>query len=395
MRVTIAPDSFKGSLSATDVAEAMAAGMQGVWPQCEFMLCPMADGGEGTAEVLLTRGGTRVVTASVDIFGRPSPAFWVRYGRTALVEAAVGSGYQPVERRIADGVATTSLGTGLLIAAALRDPDVDEVFVALGGTGSTDGGMGLLSALGAEFWDAQGTPLPPYGTSLPLVRSVQIQPAGKPLVGLYDVDSKLVGRNGAVRMFGPQKGVPATMLSPLDAAMRRFAECVRHHGRENWAARAGAGAAGGMGFGILAAGGRLRPGAPQVAEWVGLDRAIGQSDWVITGEGKIDAQTARGKVVGLVAERAAARNVPVAALVGGRGAGADLLYKAGLSVIYPILPGPVTLTEALREARQYITDGAMHLAWAIERCWRPRTGPLFPEDEEDTERTGLTGLHDN
>lgn len=361
MRIVVAPDSFKGSLSASAVADAVLEGLTSAMPKVEVITCPMADGGEGTADILINLGGTRVAAATVDIYGRPLTGYWVRYGSIALVEAAVASGFILPEHRIRDGIRTSSEGTGRLIRHALEDPAVNTVFVALGGSGSTDGGMGLAAALGAEFRDGQGRLLEPSGAMLGKVRAVRLPQLAKPVVGLYDVDSALIGPLGAVRMFGPQKGVPVEALDDMDQAMEQFSRVVCREGQTDWAERPGAGAAGGMGFGLLAVGATLRPGGEQVALWTGLDEKIDWAQWVVTGEGRIDAQTARGKVVGIVARHARARSRPVVALVGGRGAGADAMYEQGVHLIYPLVPGPMTLTEAVSRTPELLREAAFHL----------------------------------
>lgn len=364
MRITIAPDSFKGSLPANEVARAISEGIKARVPEAQLRICPMADGGEGTAAVLLAKGASRVPVTVVDAAGSPNEGYWVRYGHIAVVEAAVGSGYRP---HAESGNDTTSLGTGQLIAHALNDSQVEEVYVALGGTGCTDGGIGLMYALGAVARDGEGQALSPTGSSLGQVRTVSLCRPSKPIIGLYDVASPLCGPYGAVRMFGPQKGIAARDLQPMDEDMARYARLVEKVIGHDYAGVAGAGAAGGMGFAILAMGGELRPGAAQVAEWTGLYEALDETDWVITGEGRIDAQTLQGKVVGWIASQAQLHHIPAVALVGGRGHGAEALYSHGLAMIYPILDGPLSLEDAIGQTPHLLRDAAGHVALTLQQ----------------------------
>lgn len=364
--ILVAPDSFKGSLPAAQVAQSLIQGLSRVMPNSQYVSLAMADGGEGTGTVVEQLGGVRVSAPSVDIFGDFSQKYWIRWGRTALVEAAVGSGFVPQQTQSDHrGEHTTSYGTGLLIAAARADPSIDKVIVALGGTGSTDGGMGLLTALGARFEDADGHAVTHFGDNLARVTRFVAPRQGKPLVGLYDVQVPLVGARGAVRQFGVQKGIPLDALDRINRAMTHYGQCVQRGHGEDWLNKPGAGAAGGMGFGILAAGGDLEPGAETVARWCGLETHLQRADWVITGEGRMDTQTHEGKVVGTVVRYAARYHKPVIAVVGSRINDLTRLHQRGLTFVMPLVSGPMGLTEAMDTAPQLLSLVGEELGWLL------------------------------
>ncbi|PSR29820.1 MAG: glycerate kinase [Sulfobacillus thermosulfidooxidans] len=367
MKILVAVDSFKGSLSSLDAGRAIASGLLEVFPSWDIRVLPVADGGEGTAAVAQFLGGKIIPAECQDIYGRLHAGYWVLWNDTAIIEVAVASGFVNPDKRLRDGDATTSYGTGQLIRHALSHPDVSRVIVALGGSGSTDGGMGLMAALDCDFFDQDHNPVKPLGSYLGRVMEARIQPITKPLIGLTDVNVLLTGTDGAVMMFGPQKGVPSQRLNSLDQDMAHFAQIVQgpnHH----WDDFPGAGSAGGMGFAILALGGILQSGAEVVANWVSLDEWINWADWIITGEGKLDSQTLQGKLVNIVTERSHLQNKPVVAIVGSRAGRVEDLYKKGVRLIYPIVPGPLSLEEAMTNARCYMRDAAIHVGFTLEQC---------------------------
>ncbi|WP_053958734.1 glycerate kinase [Sulfobacillus thermosulfidooxidans] len=367
MKILVAVDSFKGSLSSLDAGRAIASGLLEVFPSWDIRVLPVADGGEGTAAVAQFLGGKIVPAECQDIYGRSHSGYWVLWNDMAIIEVAVASGFVNPENRLRDGDATTSYGTGQLIREALSHPGVTRVIVALGGSGSTDGGIGLMEALGCAFFDQDHNPVEPLGSCLSRVTEAKLQRITKPLMGLTDVNVPLTGSDGAVMMFGPQKGVPFERLQALDHDMAHFAQMVQgpHH---HWDDVPGAGSAGGMGFAILALGGTLQSGAEVVAKWVALDEWINWADWVITGEGKLDSQTLQGKLVNMVTERSHLQKKPVVAIVGSRAGRVDDLYKKGVRLIYPIVPGPLSLDEAMTNARHYMRDAAIHVGFTLEQC---------------------------
>lgn len=315
-RVVIAPDSFKGSLSATDAAIAIARGWASVRGDDELVLLPMADGGEGTLDAFASAipAAVRMPATATGPDDRPVQAEWLRLpDGTAVVELAAASGLHLLDPlRPLDA---HTLGFGELIAAAL-DAGAGRLVLGLGGSATTDGGVGALVALGARFLDESGTDIRLGNRGLGDLASVDLRdlrvpPAGS--VALTDVMNGLLGTAGAARVFGPQKGATAEDVAVMDANLARLARVLD---RRALAAEDGAGAAGGVGFGLLVWGVPLAPGARSVAELIGLPAAVSCADLVITGEGRFDAQTASGKVAHYVASLAERSSVPVAIIAG-------------------------------------------------------------------------------
>lgn len=364
-RILIASDSFKGSVSAIRVAEALGSGLRQVVPHCRIMCLPMSDGGEGTGDAVEALGGERVASPTTTIYGNPQSGYWIRWNRVAVIEASVGSAYVPPEERTKASDHTTSVGTGMLVSEAMADPTIDHVYVALGGTGSTDGGMGFLAALGAEFFDDRGAKLLPFGDNLRRVRQwVPPHPLLKPVTGLYDVGTPLLGPYGAVHLFGPQKGIEIDHLAEMEEALAHYARRVEDK-RVEWSRTAGAGAAGGIGFGILAAGGELLAGAQVIGDWCKLSDAIASADLVITGEGQIDSQTIHGKVVGHVVRLAGDHRKPVFAVVGSRSGDLSALHKLGLSMVFPLPTGPLKLDEVMGNSEDLLKIVGEEIGWLI------------------------------
>ena len=368
MRVVIAPDAFKGGPDGLKIAQAMARGVFGAGASAKLL--PMADGGEGTADVIraFSGQGERVPVDIVDAFGRPAKGHYDRIGAMAVVEAAVGSGFIEASQRPSTVEATTSLGTGQLVQRALADPQVAEVVVALGGTGCVDGGLGLLEGIGWQFYDGAGRRLPPMTRSLAEVREALPSTLVKPLVGWWDVSVPLLGELGSVRGFGPQKGIRSEDLERMEAAMASFGRVLQEQSlREGLVEISGAGAAGGMGMAISAAGGHLRPGAEQVAQFIGLDEHLAHADLAMTGEGRLDAQTKAGKVVATVAAHAHRLNVPTVVLAGS----IDLASPSWLSSLnayaFSIVPGPMALEHAMADTERLVQAQAFTVMTLLER----------------------------
>ncbi|MGR2751920.1 glycerate kinase [Agromyces arachidis] len=316
MRVLIAPDSFKGSLPAADAAAAIASGWRGAAPSDDLRLMPMADGGEGTvAAIATTRPDGRLRT--VDVLGPGADrvrAHWLELpDGTAVVELAESSGLPLLDRP--DPLGAHTRGLGETIAAAL-DAGAQRIVVGLGGSASTDGGAGMLAALGARFLDAAGRDLPLGGGALVDLDRIELDdlrpaPAGG-VTCLSDVTSPLLGPDGAAAVFGPQKGAGPEQVGALEAGLRRLAEVVGDPGEQP-----GDGAAGGSGYGLRALwGAELHPGAARTAELVGADDEIRRADVVVTGEGRLDPTSLRGKVVGHLVARARDAGVPVVVIAG-------------------------------------------------------------------------------
>lgn len=377
MKVVIAPDSFKESLSAPEVANAIARGIRDALPEAEILLCPMADGGEGTVDAVLAAvGGKRLEAEVSGPLGEPTRAHWgwLENSRTAVIEVAAASGLQLIAPSRRDARITTSYGTGQLILAAL-EAGVERIILGLGGSATNDGGSGMLQALGARLADARGTRLAPGGSTLRELAHLDLRDLEPRLASVRfevacDVNNPLCGPLGASRVFGPQKGAGPEAVPELDAALGHFADiCAALLGRD-CRHLPGSGAAGGIGFAayaFLQAG--FRPGIELIAELARLDEALEGADLVITGEGRLDGQTLHGKTPMGVAAIAARQGVPVIALAGTLGEGYQKLYEHGIEAAFSIAPGPITLETACANAAGLLRARARDLArlWQLAR----------------------------
>ncbi len=373
MKIVIAPDSFKESLSAPEVAQAIARGWLAVYPDAEIVLCPMADGGEGTVDaVLAATGGERREQVVQGPLATPVTAHWGWLGDgTAVIEMAAASGLHHVPSGQRDPRVTSSYGTGELIIAAL-DAGATRIILGLGGSATNDGGSGLLRALGVRFLDAGGNELRPGGAALAALQRVDLSALDKRLHNVQvevaaDVDNPLCGPKGASAVFGPQKGASAQQVDELDAALARLAEVVGEALGEDFSTFPGVGAAGGLGFAAKAfLSARFRPGIELVAELSGLAEAVRGADLVITGEGRLDAQSLHGKTPVGVARVAREQGVPVIALAGSLGEGYQQVREAGIEACFSLAPGPITLEQACANAGRELEARAADLA----RLWR-------------------------
>lgn len=373
MKVLIAPDSFKESLSARAVAEAIAAGWARVYPDAELRLCPMADGGEGTVEaVLAATGGARQQTEVAGPLGDRVVATWgLLPGQRAVIEMAEASGLHRVEPARRDVLSASSFGTGELIRAAL-DAGVRRIVLGLGGSATNDGGAGLLCALGVRMLDIDGQELPPGGAALAQLRHIDLTGLDTRLAQVEvlvaaDVDNPLCGPRGASAVFGPQKGASPAQVEQLDAALAHYADVMAATLGEDLRDQPGVGAAGGLGFAaraVLKA--AFQPGVQLVAELAGLVEALEDADLVITGEGRLDGQSLHGKTPVGVARLARAAGVPVIALAGSLGEGYQRLYAEGIGAAFSLAPGPVSLEQAMAEAGLQLSARAADLA----RLWQ-------------------------
>lgn len=377
MKVIIAPDSFKESLSANAVAEAIAAGWAGVYPDAHIVLLPMADGGEGTVDALLaaTAGERREVLVSGPL-GEPVSAHWGWLGDgQAVIEMASASGLHCVPSDQRDALKASSYGTGELIAAAL-DAGATRIILGLGGSATNDAGVGLLSALGARFLDSQDQPLPPGGGALQALQRIDLDRLDVRLrrvefIVAADVDNPLCGPRGASHVFGPQKGASMEQVQQLDKALGQFADVLANTILLDLRHEPGVGAAGGLGLAALAVlKANFRPGIELVAEVSGLAQAIQGADLVITGEGRLDGQSLHGKTPVGVARIAQAAGVPVIALAGSLGEGYQCLYAAGIDAAFSLTPGPMLLHEAMTDAAAQLQARAGDIArlWRVAKC---------------------------
>lgn len=342
-KILLVPDSFKGTLSSRQVCQVMAGQLRRFFPQAQVKSIPVADGGEGSVEAFLAAAGgerrTRTVTGP---FGEPVEAFYgiLDDGRTAVIEMAACAGLPLAEGRLNPERATT-YGVGELLLAA-KEAGCTKAILGLGGSCTNDGGAGAAAALGAKFTRADGAAFVPTGGTLGEIAALDVSPVAQALQGMEltamcDIDNPLYGEAGAAAVFAPQKGADAAMVARLDAGLRHLGQVAARCLGRDFSHLPGAGAAGGLGFGMAAfCGAQLRMGIDAVLDAVGFDSLLPGTDVVFTGEGKIDSQSARGKVVSGVAARCRKAGVPVVAVVGQIGQGFEEMYQQGLTAVFSI-----------------------------------------------------------
>ena len=342
-KILLVPDSFKGTLSSRQVCQVMAGQLRRFFPQAQVKSIPVADGGEGSVEAFLAAAGgerrTRTVTGP---FGEPVEAFYgiLGDGRTAVIEMAACAGLPLAEGRLNPERATT-YGVGELLLAA-KEAGCTKAILGLGGSCTNDGGAGAAAALGAKFTRADGAAFVPTGGTLGEIAALDVSPVAQALQGMEltamcDIDNPLYGEAGAAAVFAPQKGADAAMVARLDAGLRHLGQVSARCLGRDFSHLPGAGAAGGLGFGMAAfCGAQLRMGIDAVLDAVGFDSLLPGTDVVFTGEGKIDSQSARGKVVSGVAVRCRKAGVPVVAVVGQIGQGFEEMYQQGLTAVFSI-----------------------------------------------------------
>lgn len=342
-KILLVPDSFKGTLSSRQVCQVMAGQLRRFFPQAQVKSIPVADGGEGSVEAFLAAAGgerrTRTVTGP---FGEPVEAFYgiLGDGRTAVIEMAACAGLPLAEGRLNPERATT-YGVGELLLAA-KEAGCTKAILGLGGSCTNDGGVGAAAALGAKFTRADGAAFVPTGGTLGEIAALDVSPVAQALQGMEltamcDIDNPLYGEAGAAAVFAPQKGADEAMVARLDAGLRHLGQVAARCLGRDFSHLPGAGAAGGLGFGMAAfCGAQLRMGIDAVLDAVGFDSLLPGTDMVFTGEGKIDSQSARGKVVSGVAARCRKAGVPVVAVVGQIGQGFEEMYQQGLTAVFSI-----------------------------------------------------------
>jgi glycerate kinase len=371
MKIVIAPDSFKESLTALQVATAIEAGMREVWPDATYVKVPVADGGEGTVQALIDAlDGQRVDARVTGPLGRPVDAFYGRAGDLAVIEMAAASGLEGVPPDLRDPRTATSRGTGELILAAL-DAGARRFVLGVGGSATNDGGAGMLQALGVRLLDAAGNDIGPGGAALaqldridvagldPRVRAAEFRIA-------CDVDNPLVGPRGASCVFGPQKGATPATVAQLDAALAHYADIIRRDVGQDIAQLPGAGAGGGIAAAMVVfLHGQLRRGIEIVTEAVRLDALVRDADLVVTGEGRIDGQTVNGKTPMGVARVARRHDRPVVAIGGSLAADADTVHAYGIDAVFAAVARPCSVAEALAAAEDNLRRAARNLAAAL------------------------------
>jgi len=366
MRILIAPQSLKGSLTAAEAGSAIAQGVRAIYPKAEIEVVPVADGGEGTVQALVDASGGKIIQKMViGPLGEPVLAFFglMGDGSTAAIEMAACAGLPLVPPEKRDPRITTTYGVGELILEAL-DYGSQHFIIGIGGSATNDGGAGMAQALGATLLNAQGTEITHGGAALTTLAHISTSSMDTRLQKCTvevacDVTNPLCGPTGASAVYGPQKGATPEMVEELDKALAHYAQIIEQDLGMSIREIPGAGAAGGLGAGLMAfLHAKLRPGAQIVFAAVGLEERIRKADLVITAEGQIDAQTAYGKSVGAVAEIAKRYSLPVLAFAGSLGENYQVVYKLGVDAVAALPASPMTLTYAMENAARLITDAA-------------------------------------
>jgi glycerate kinase len=361
MKILIAPNAFKDSLSAVGAADIMATAVRALLPTAQILTLPLADGGDGLLEVMTAQQGGQLQRTSLsDLLGEPQPLeaefLWFPARRLALIESASAIGLRLLQGRAPDPMRASSRGLGELILAALA-LGAEELLIGLGGSATNDGGLGLAEALGCRILDAKQRPLKGNGAGLTRCTRLDTEQLDPRLQQrhfrvLCDVDNPLLGAQGATAVYGPQKGVTQALQPALEAGMTRLAN---HLFGQALAMSHGAGAAGGLGAMLQALlGAELVAGSQAVFALLDVDRQLAGCDLVLTGEGRLDAQSLNGKAPAEVAARARAQGIPCIALVGELALNADQLRQAGFAAAFSLCPGPVTLATAKAQTAAYL-----------------------------------------
>ncbi|MFZ7265370.1 glycerate kinase [Avibacterium avium] len=370
MKILIAPDSFKESLTALEVAEAIETGFRKIFPHAQYCKIPMADGGEGTVQSLVDATQGKLIQCTVTApLGNKIDAFWGLSGdgETAFIEMAAASGLHLVPMETRNPLKTTSFGTGELILNALNY-GVKKIILGIGGSATNDAGVGMLQALGARFLNAENQSLGYGGEQLIHTAHIDLSQLDSRLAQVQievacDVNNPLCGETGASAVFGPQKGATVQMVQQLDAALAHFAEKVQQQLGINIANQAGAGAAGGMGGGLLLLPKvRLKKGVNIVLETLNFSAQVQDADLVITGEGRMDGQSAYGKTPIGVAKIAKQFGKPVIAIVGCLREDYEVVYEQGIDAVFPIIRQLDSLENTLRSGKENLISTAQNIA---------------------------------
>ncbi len=373
MKIVIAPDSYKESLSASEVAEAIESGFKKVFPDYQYVKCPVADGGEGSVEALVdASGGKMVYTDVVGPLGDHHEAFYGISGdnKTAFIEMAAASGIELIEPKDRDPYKATTYGTGQLIDHALNQ-GIRHMIICIGGSATNDAGSGMMQALGVSYKDAQGKELGYGGLALEQLAHIDVSGLDSRLAECHievacDVINPLTGLNGASHIYGPQKGATPEMVERLDVALSHFAKIVEQDLNKEIDHIPGAGAAGGMGaafYGFLGA--ELKPGIDIMTHAVGLEELVKDANLVITGEGRLDSQSVNGKVPVGVAKIAKKYQLPVIAIAGALGDDIEQVYQHGIDCAFDSIYKITTFEEIKKEAKANVIRSSYNIASAI------------------------------
>lgn len=374
MKIVIAPDSFKESLSALQAAGAIEKGFQDTFPEAEYLKIPMADGGEGTVQSLVdATGGTIIEKQVTGPLGEPVNAFFgvLGGGKTAVIEMAAASGLHLVPNEKRNPLLTTTRGTGELIRSAL-DQGVEHIIIGIGGSATNDGGAGMIQALGGRLLDQSGQEIAPGGGHLSELAVIDLSLLDSRLKKVKidvacDVDNPLTGPKGASAVFGPQKGATAEMVQQLDKNLSHYADVMEQTVGKSIRHVPGSGAAGGLGAGLLAfLDAELKRGVEIVLEAVRFQERVKGASLVITGEGRIDSQTIYGKTPIGVAKAAKQYGIPVIGIAGSLSEDSDIVLQHGIDALYSIVPGVIPLTKAIQQAEYYLQQTARHIARTIK-----------------------------
>lgn len=366
MKIIIAPQTFKATLPALAAAQAIARGIAAADPTAQTILAPIADGGDGTLNALVqATGGQTLTTTVTGPLGQPVNAQWGIMGdrQTAVIEMALASGLALIPQRQRNPRTATTAGTGQLLKEAL-DRGYRNIIIGLGGSATNDGGAGLATALGAQLLDPAGQPLPPGGAALANLHTIQtgqLHPAlpTATITAATDVTNPLCGPNGASHIFGPQKGADPETIQELDAALHHYAQIISRDLHRHIAHHPGAGAAGGLGAGLLAfTNATLQSGIDLICQVLNFDAHLQNADLVITGEGRADRSTTFNKAPVGIARRAHTQGVPTILLAGSLGPGYQELYHHHLSAIISIADRPMTFDQSLARTPELLETAA-------------------------------------
>ena len=374
MKIVIAPDSFKECISAKEACIAIQKGFEKIFEEGEYILVPMADGGEGTTEALVdsTDGAIYKVETTNPIGEKRISKFGILGdGKTAIIEMAQASGLELISKEKRNPMVTTTYGTGELIKSAL-DKNIETILIGIGGSATNDGGAGMIQALGGKLLDKDGKEIGFGGGELSKLHKIDLSNLDERLkkvkiIVACDVDNPLTGERGASYIFGKQKGGTPEMLKILDNNLKHFAKIIKKDLGVDIETISGSGAAGGLGGGLMGfLSAELKKGIDIVIEYSKLEEKIQGADLVITGEGSIDSQTRFGKTPYGVAKVAKKYNIPVIALAGNVGKDVDILYDYGFNAIFPILPRVETLEEALLQGKENLEKTSENIARLIK-----------------------------
>ena len=375
MKIVIAPDSFKESLSAWEAASEIEAGMREIFPHADYLKVPVADGGEGTVEAMIAAtGGRRIALAATGPLGAPVEAFYGLTGGAqpiAVIEMAAASGLALVAPQARNPLITSSRGTGELIRAAL-DAGARRFILGVGGSATNDGGAGMLQALGVSLLGGDGAQIAAGGAALASLVRIDVSGLDARIADCVfevacDVSNPLVGPQGASAIFGPQKGATPEVVAELDANLRHYAAIVARDVGQDVAEAPGVGAGGGIAAAMLGfLGGRLRPGSEIVADAVGLDAAVRDADLVITGEGRIDSQSVNGKTPVGVARVAKRHDKPVIAIGGCLAPDAAAVHAHGIDATFSTVRKACTTAEALADAAFNLRSAARNVGATLK-----------------------------